>query len=156
MAKGERAALLMLGLIIPYANNELLSIFAWITILANEGILNSALDAVGLLDLAHGEPIRWRASDGAVFCVMVYAYILFMVFPICNTIGTLDPNQLDALRDLGALTLRNHLRVVIPHAKTGIAVGPIMTFMLVFRLASERSPNERVKKRRRGLVGHRA
>ena len=130
VAKGERAALLMLGLIIPYAINELLRIFAWTMILANEGMLNSALDAVGLLDLAHGEPIRWLASNGAVFCVMVYAYILFMVFPIYNTIETLDPNQLDASRDLGASTLRTHFRVVIPHAKPGIAVGSIMTFML--------------------------
>jgi spermidine/putrescine transport system permease protein len=130
VAKGERAALLMLGLIIPYAINELLRIFAWTMILANEGILNSALDAVGLIDLAQGDSIRWLASNGAVFCVMVYAYILFMVFPIYNTIETLDPNQLEASRDLGASTLRTHLRVVLPHAKPGIAVGSIMTFML--------------------------
>jgi len=130
VAKGERAALLMLGLIIPYAINELLRIFAWTMILANEGILNSALDAVGLIDLAQGDSIRWLASNSAVFCVMVYAYILFMVFPIYNTIETLDPNQLEASRDLGASTLRTHLRVVLPHAKPGIAVGSIMTFML--------------------------
>jgi spermidine/putrescine transport system permease protein len=53
-----------------------------------------------------------------------------MVFPIYNTVQTLDPNQIDAARDLGASTWRIHRRVVIPHAKPGIAVGCIMTFML--------------------------
>ena len=49
----------------------------------------------------------------------VYAYILFMVFPVYNTIETLDPNQIEAAKDLGASTLRTHLRVVLPHAKPG-------------------------------------
>ena len=43
---------------------------------------------------------------------------------------TLDRNQIEAARDLGASTWRIHWRVVIPHAKPGIAVGCIMTFML--------------------------
>ena len=128
--RGERAALLMLGLLVPYAINELLRIFAWSMILANEGTLNSLLDALGIIALADGETIRWLASNGAVFCVMVYAYILFMVFPVYNAIETLDPNQIEASRDLGASMLRTHLRVVLPHAKPGIAVGSIMTFML--------------------------
>ena len=126
----ERAALLMLGLIIPYAINELLRIFAWTMILANQGILNASLDAIGILNFSDGETIRWVTSNGAVFCVMVYAYILFMVFPIYNTIETLDRNQIEAAKDLGAATWRIHLRVVLPHAKPGIAVGSIMTFML--------------------------
>jgi spermidine/putrescine transport system permease protein len=53
-----------------------------------------------------------------------------MVFPMYNTIETLDKNQIEAARDLGASTWRIHWRVVIPHAKPGIAVGCIMTFML--------------------------
>lgn len=126
----ERAALLMLGLIIPYAINELLRIFAWVMILATQGIFNVVLDSMGLLSFADGQGIQWVASNGAVFCVMVYAYILFMVFPIYNTIETLDRNQIEAAKDLGASTWRIHTRVVLPHAKPGIAVGSIMTFML--------------------------
>jgi len=61
---------------------------------------------------------------------MVYAYILFMIFPIYNAIGSLDTNQIKAARNLGAGWIRTHWRVVIPHAKPGIATGCIMTFML--------------------------
>lgn len=127
---GERLALMMLGLVIPYAINELLRIFSWVMILEKQGVLNRLLDALGLIDIEAGEGIRFVASNGAVFAVMVYAYILFMVFPIYNTIETLDRNQIEAARDLGASTWRIHWRVVLPHAKPGIAVGAVMTFML--------------------------
>jgi len=126
----NRLALMMLGLVIPYAINELLRIFSWIMILEKNGILNSVLNVIGIVDIDAGEGIRFVASNGAVFTVMVYAYVLFMVFPIYNTIDTLDKNQIEAARDLGASAWKIHTRVVIPHAKPGIAVGSIMTFML--------------------------
>ncbi len=126
----ERVGLIMLGLVIPYAINELLRIFAWVMILEKQGILNALLDFVGLIDMSAGEGYRFVASNGAVFTVMMYTYVLFMVFPIYNTIDTLDRNQIEAARDLGASTWRIHWRVVLPHAKPGIAVGAIMTFML--------------------------
>ena len=74
--------------------------------------------------------IRGGDQQAAVFAAMVYAYILFMVFPIYNTLETLDRNQIDAARDLGASTWKLHWRVAIPHAKPGIASGSVMVFML--------------------------
>jgi spermidine/putrescine transport system permease protein len=125
-APGEQAALLMLGLIVPYWINEILRTFAWLMLLSDGGVINDLLLWLGVV----GEPIRWRDGSGAVIIGMTYAYILFMVFPIYNTIDTLDRNQIEAARDLGAPWWRIHWRVVIPHAKPGIAVGCIMTFML--------------------------
>ena len=57
----------MLGLVIPYAINELLRIFSWVMILEKQGILNGVLDALGLIDMTAGEGIRFVASNGAVF-----------------------------------------------------------------------------------------
>ncbi|HEX6142962.1 MAG TPA: ABC transporter permease subunit [Geminicoccaceae bacterium] len=124
VATPQRAALLMLGLVIPYAINELLRIFAWLMILDFNGVLNTMLGWLGLA------PVRYLDSSAGVFVGMVYAYVLFMVFPIYNTVETLDRNQIEAARDLGASTFKIHSRIVIPHAKPGIAVGCIMTFML--------------------------
>jgi spermidine/putrescine transport system permease protein len=124
------AAFLMLGLIIPYAINELLRVYAWLMILDYQGVLNTMLQWIGVTDLAKHQWIPFLESPAAVFVAMVYAYILFMVFPIYNTLETLDRNQLEAARDLGASSWRIHWRIAIPHAKPGIAVGCIMTFML--------------------------
>ena len=62
--------------------------------------------------------------------MIVYTYVLFMVFPIFNVMSTLDKNQIEAAKDLGASTVRTHRRIIIPHSKPGIAVGCIATFML--------------------------
>ena len=126
VARGAKVGLLMLGLIIPYWINELLRLFAWQIILADSGIMNQLLMVLGFIS----DPINFRAGNGAVILGMTYAYILFMVFPIYNVIESLDRNQLDAARDLGASWLRIHRKIVIPYAKPGIAVGCTMTFML--------------------------
>lgn len=126
VASGERAAMLMLGLIIPYWINEILRTFAWLMILSYNGIMNKFLGGIGAIV----EPVNFLDGNSGVLIGMVYAYILFMVFPIYNTIETLDKNQIEAARDLGSPWWRIHWRIVIPHAKPGIAVGCIMTFML--------------------------
>lgn len=126
VAQGARFGWLMVGLIVPYWINELLRLFAWQLILADKGVLNQVLMFIGLVD----NPVNFRAGNGAVILGMAYAYILFMVFPLYNAIESLDRNQIDGARDLGASWLRIHWRIVIPHAKPGIAVGCIMTFML--------------------------
>jgi spermidine/putrescine transport system permease protein len=130
LATPNAAALMMLGLIVPYAINELLRVYAWLMILDYQGVLNTALDWLGIVDLEQRSWIPFLEHPGSVFVALIYAYILFMVFPIYNTIETLDKNQIEAARYLGASTWRIHWRVVIPHAKPGIAVGCIMTFML--------------------------
>jgi spermidine/putrescine transport system permease protein len=130
LATPNKAALLMLGLIIPYAINELLRVYAWLMILDYQGVINSFLAWLGLVDLEARTWVPFLEHPGSVFIALIYAYVLFMVFPMYNTIETLDRNQIEAARDLGASTWRIHWRVVIPHAKPGIAVGCIMTFML--------------------------
>ncbi len=126
VARRTMLAWLMMALIIPYWINELLRLFAWQLILADKGPLNQIMLWLDII----GEPVNFRAGNGAVIVGMAYAYILFMVFPLFNSMESLDRNQLEAARDLGASWPRIHRRIVIPHAKPGIATGCIMTFML--------------------------
>lgn len=126
VAPKRRLPLLILMLVVPFWINELLRTFSWYIILAFNGPLNAILLNLGIID----EPQRFLGGDGGVIVGMVYVYILFMVFPLYNAIESLDRNQIEAARDLGAGWLRIHRRIVLPHAKPGIAVGCIMTFML--------------------------
>lgn len=124
-ATPSAASLVVLALIIPFWINEVLRTLAWYILLAFRGPLNAFLTSIGVID----EPMRWY-GDGGVLAGMVYAYILFMLFPITNAIESLEKAQVEAAQDLGASTWRIHARIVIPHAKAGIATGCVFTFML--------------------------
>lgn len=117
---------LLLLLFIPLWVSEVLRAFAWWIILAFKGPLNALLLALGAID----EPVRWIVGYDGVVIGLTYAYVLFMLFPIYNAISSLDTNQIEAADDLGAPWWKIHLRVVLPHAKPGIASGCVMVFML--------------------------
>lgn len=125
-ARGQQAPLFMLMLVIPFWINEILRTFSWFIILAYQGPLNALLLWLGVI----ATPIRYLSGNGGVVMGMVYAYVLFMLFPLYNAIESLDRNQIEAARDLGASAWCTHRRIVIPHAKPGIAVGCINVFML--------------------------
>lgn len=117
---------LFLLLFVPLWVSEILRSFAWFIILALKGPLNEFLLAMGIID----KPIRWIAGFRSVVIGLVYTYVLFMLFPIYTSIQSLDKNQIEAAEDLGSPWWRTHWRVILPHAKPGIASGAVMVFML--------------------------
>lgn len=122
----ENAPTIFLLLLIPLWVSEILRSFAWFIILSFQGPLNALLLGIGIID----KPIRWISGFNGVIIGLIYSYILFMLFPVYNAISSLDSNQIEASEDLGAPLWRTHWRVVIPHAKPGIASGCVMVFML--------------------------
>ncbi len=125
-ATGERMRLLMLALIVPFWVNEILRAFALRIMLGTSGLINKAFIALGLI----GEPIDFLGLDIGLYTGLSYAYLLMMIFPLYNAIESLDKNQIEAARDLGAPWWHIHLHVVMPFAKPGIASGCTMVFML--------------------------
>ena len=126
VANPNSARLLIVSLIIPFWINELLRSFALRILFAGEGVINNVLISLGFIDTS----INFIAMDIALYTGLTYAYILLMIFPLYNAIESLDTNQLEAAKDLGSSTIRTHWRIVIPHAKAGIASGCTMVFML--------------------------
>ena len=126
LATPNTARLLVLALVIPFWINELLRSFAIRILFAGEGGINNILLELGLITTA----VNFIALDIALYTGLTYAYILLMIFPLYNALETLDTNQLEAAKDLGSSTVRTHWRIVIPHAKAGIASGCTMVFML--------------------------
>ncbi|MDP3262850.1 MAG: ABC transporter permease [Tabrizicola sp.] len=117
---------LFLLLFVPLWVSEILRSFAWFIILAFKGPLNVALMSLGIID----SEIRWIAGFSPVIIGLVYTYVLFMLFPLYNSMQSLDSNQIEAAEDLGSPWWRTHWRVILPHAKPGIASGAVMVFML--------------------------
>jgi spermidine/putrescine transport system permease protein len=123
----QKVRLLLLALIVPYWVNEILRAFALRLLLASKGLINQMLLAAGITDT----PIDFLGNNTGLFVGLSYAYLLIMMFPLYNAIESLDKNQIEAARDLGAPWWKIHRDVVIPYAKPGIASGCTMTFMLV-------------------------
>lgn len=125
---GGFVRLLVILLIVPYWINEILRAFALRIIFApsENGLINGIMMKMGLIDQAYD----YINTDIALYAGLGYAYILLMLFPMYNVIESLDRNQIEAARDMGASWPRIHRRVVIPHAKPGIASGMTMVFML--------------------------
>jgi spermidine/putrescine transport system permease protein len=123
---GGFVRVLVLLLISPYWVNEILRAFAFRIIFGDSGVINELLISMGMI----GSPIDFIRENVALYSGLGYAYILLMIFPIYNVIESLDRNQIEAARDMGAPWWRIHWRVVIPYAKPGISSGCTMVFML--------------------------
>ena len=117
---------IFLLLTVPLWVSEIMRSFAWFIILSLKGPLNYLLISIDVID----KPIRWMTGFRSVIIGLVYTYVLFMLFPIYNAVQSLDTNQIEAAEDLGAPWWRIHWRVILPHAKPGIASGSVMVFML--------------------------
>lgn len=122
----QKVRLLMLCLIVPYWVNEILRAFSLRLLLASKGLINQVLMWSGFTDV----PIDFLGNNTGLYVGLSYAYLLVMMFPLYNAIESLDKNQIEAARDLGAPWWRIHKDVVIPYAKPGIASGCTMVFML--------------------------
>ena len=126
IASRRMLPILFLLLLMPLWVSEILRSFAWFIILAFKGPLNMMLMTIGIID----KPIRWMTGFQSVIIGLVYTYVLFMLFPVYNAVQSLDTNQIEAAEDLGSPWWRTHWRVILPHAKPGIASGSVMVFML--------------------------
>jgi spermidine/putrescine transport system permease protein len=122
----QKVRLLMLALIVPYWVNEILRAFSIRLLLAAKGIINQSLMGLNIIDA----PIDLLLNNTGMWVGLSYANLLIMIFPLYNAIESLDKNQIEAARDLGAPWWKIHRDVVIPYAKPGIASGCTMVFML--------------------------
>lgn len=126
VATAARVRMLLLLLIAPYWINEVLRAFAFRVMFAGSGVINRALEWIGLTT----EPFDFLGNNVALYMGLSYAYLLLLVFPLYNAIESLDGRQIEAARDLGAPWWHIHLFIVMPHAKPGIASGCTLVFML--------------------------
>jgi spermidine/putrescine transport system permease protein len=118
----ERSFLLFLFLV-PMWMNYLLRTYAWLTILEQNGILNTVLTFFNLpkTDLLY--------TDGAVILGMVYNFLPFMILPIYTVLKKMDQSLIEAAQDLGSDGKTVFLRVVFPLSVPGVISGVTMVFM---------------------------
>ena len=122
---GRRKHLLIALLVIPFFVNYLVRTYAWVALLADEGLLNSALKDVGLTDTG----IQFVNTPYAVIGGLVYGYLVFMILPIYASLERMDGALIEAGKDLFGKPSRVFLHVTLPQTKQGILAGCVLVFL---------------------------
>ncbi len=139
MARSRHQTILLILVIIPFLTNSLIRIFAWITILGDNGILNMILK--GLFDFAHKitghpeavfEPVKFMYTKGAVITLSIYMYLPYAILPVFTAVDRFDFSLLEAARDLGATKPQSMTKILLPGIKSGIISALIFTFIPIF------------------------
>ncbi len=117
-------AALFVAVLIPLWTSYLVRVYAWRLILARDGVLNWALDHVGL------GSVNVAYSNTAMWIVFSYIWLPFMILPVWAAIERVPDSYLEASADLGARGWHTFRRVLWPQVLPGILAGSIFTFSL--------------------------
>ena len=122
---GRRKVLLLILVMLPFWTSYLIRTYAWMIILRDNGVLNGALQAVGLID----EPIAMLNTDFSVVLGMTYGFMPFAILPLFVSIDRLDDHLVQAARDLYASGRGAFLHVTLPLTMPGIIAASLLTFI---------------------------
>ena len=122
---GRWKNLLLLLVIAPFFVTYLIRTLAWQTILTDDGIVVSTLQAVGLL----ADDGRLLATSTAVVAGITYNFLPFMVLPLYVSLEQIDPRLIEAAQDLYASRVKAFLRVTLPLSLPGVFAGSLLTFI---------------------------
>ncbi len=116
----------LLLITIPFWTSYLLRVFSWKLILGFNGLMNSALMALGLID----EPLEFLLyNEFAVVLTLAHAWAPFAIMPIYVSLQKIDPSLLEAASDLGCSKIESFLRVTLPLTVPGIIASCLIIFI---------------------------
>jgi spermidine/putrescine transport system permease protein len=114
---------LLILILIPFWTNFLVRIYAWQIILANNGLINNALSALGT------GPLTLLYTENATLLGLVYGELPFMVLPLYAALDRFDFNLMEAAADLGASRWQAFTRIMLPMTMPGVAAGSVLVFV---------------------------
>jgi spermidine/putrescine transport system permease protein len=113
----------------PFWISYMLRMLAWISLLEDDGLINSVLQRLGIIN----SPYPWLAGKPATLIIgLVYGYVPFMVLPLFATLDRIHPSILEAGRDLGASPAQTFWRVTFPESRQGILAGFVICALPMF------------------------
>jgi ABC-type spermidine/putrescine transport system, permease component I len=119
----KRQSVMVMLVMLPMWMNFLLRTYAWMTLLEDNGMINTFLASVGI------GKIQMINTQGAVVLGMVYNYIPYMILPLYSVLTKIDRNVIEAAQDLGADQGRVFFKVILPMSMPGVISGITMVFV---------------------------
>lgn len=121
----KRKILWLILITLPFWTSYLLRVFAWKVILGYNGVINSGLISIGLID----EPLTFLLNNReAVIITLAHAWAAFAILPIYVSLEKIDRSLLEAAADLGESPFWSFIRVTLPLSLPGVMAA----FLLVF------------------------
>lgn len=121
------SSFMVLLLLIPIWVGELVTIYGWMILLGDRGVINNFLIKIGVIDT----PIVMLYNNFSMTIGLLYMSMLFMIIPMMSALESLDDSLIEAASDLGASKWTIFRQIIIPYTMPGIASGGIIVFMLV-------------------------
>ncbi len=121
---GWAQSIVMLVVLLPLLTSVVVRTFAWIVILGRQGIVNSTLTNLGLIET----PLRLLYTESGMIVALAQVQMPLMVLPLVTALSRLDPNLLDASAALGAGHWRTFRKIVLPLTLPGIIAGCLLTY----------------------------
>ena len=112
--------------VFPLLLNLVVRTFGWIALLAQNGLVNQALQAVGLTQ----QPVKLLFNFAGLLIGLTHIFLPFMVLVLIGAIQNIPRDVEDAARVLGASWASAFLRVTLPLSAPGILSGSILVFVL--------------------------
>jgi putative spermidine/putrescine transport system permease protein len=122
------STILLVICVIPFWTSFLIRVLAWRPMLGKEGAINIVLQKFGIIS-APIEALLF--TELSVIIGMTQIYCVFMVGPIAFMLGRIDPNIIEASRDLGAGFWRIFRKIILPLSLPGVVVGAIFVSVMV-------------------------
>jgi spermidine/putrescine transport system permease protein len=122
---GRHKVLLLILVMLPFWTSYLIRTYAWTIILRDNGVVNSVLEATGVID----QPIILMNTDLSIILGMTYGFLPFAILPLFVSIDRLDPHLVAAARDLYASGRTAFLHVTLPLTMPGIVAAALLTFI---------------------------
>jgi spermidine/putrescine transport system permease protein len=124
---GKWRTTLLVLIIIPFWTSFLIRTYAWVVLLADQGIINSFLVNLGMI--SDDARIQMLYNPFAVYLGIVYNYLPLMIFPIYVSLERLDKTLLEASKDLGADRVATLRQITLPLTAPGLFTGILLTFI---------------------------
>lgn len=123
---GWKRSALLLAVLVPLWTSLLVRTTAWFVLLQNEGLINDAMQALGLID----RPLPLIFNRLGVVIAMTHVLLPFMVLPIYSVLLSVPGNLMQAAASMGASPLRAFWRVLLPLSLPGLLSGSLLVFMV--------------------------
>nr|WP_111300687.1 ABC transporter permease [Paracoccus saliphilus] len=126
MVRPEKKAMWLFLITIPFWTSYLIRVFLWKVILGYNGVVNSSLTGLGIID----EPLTFILYNvNSIVITLAHAYAPFAILPIFVALEKIDRSLLEAGRDLGESRAMTFWRVTLPLAMPGVIAAVLIVFI---------------------------